>query len=60
MSREGVMGIRPRNKEQIYALDLLLEDSIRLVTLVGLIVPGETVPAVRTNQVVYVDGVVCG
>ena len=26
MSREGVMGIRPRNKEQTYALDLLLDD----------------------------------
>jgi ATP-dependent Lhr-like helicase len=26
------------------------------LNLVGLIVPGETVPAVRTNQVVYVDG----
>ena len=27
------------------------------LNLVGLIVPGETVPAVRTNRVVYVDGV---
>jgi len=27
------------------------------LNLVGLIVPGETIPAVRTNQVVYVDGV---
>jgi ATP-dependent Lhr-like helicase len=26
------------------------------LNLVGLIVPGETVPAVRTNQVLYVDG----
>ena len=26
------------------------------LNLVGLIVPGQTVPAVRTNQVVYVDG----
>jgi ATP-dependent helicase Lhr and Lhr-like helicase len=26
------------------------------LNLVGLIVPGETVPAVRTNQLVYVDG----
>ncbi|HEY8546661.1 MAG TPA: hypothetical protein VIL36_16490, partial [Acidimicrobiales bacterium] len=28
------------------------------LNLVGVIVPGATVPAVRTNQVVYVDGVV--
>jgi ATP-dependent Lhr-like helicase len=27
------------------------------LNLVGLVVPGDTVPAVRTNQVVYVDGV---
>jgi hypothetical protein len=26
------------------------------LNLVGLIVPGDTVPAVRTNQVMYVDG----
>ena len=26
------------------------------LNLVGLIVPGQTIPAVRTNQVVYVDG----
>jgi len=30
------------------------------LNLVGVIVPGETVPAVRTNQVVYVDGVPAG
>jgi ATP-dependent Lhr-like helicase len=27
------------------------------LNLVGVIVPGETVPAVRTRRVVYVDGV---
>jgi PhoH-like ATPase len=43
--REGVMGIRPRNKEQIYALDLLLDDSIRLVTLVGKAGTGKTLLA---------------
>ncbi|MET0409965.1 MAG: PIN domain-containing protein, partial [Polyangiaceae bacterium] len=31
---EGVMGVRPRNREQTFALDLLLDDSVRLVTLV--------------------------
>ena len=29
------------------------------LNLVGVIVPGATVPAVRTNQVVYVDGLPC-
>jgi ATP-dependent Lhr-like helicase len=28
------------------------------LNLVGVVVPGDTVPAVRTNQVTYVDGVV--
>jgi len=44
-SREGIMGIRPRNKEQTYALDLLLDDSIRLVTLVGKAGTGKTLLA---------------
>ena len=30
--KEGVWGIRPRNKEQSFALDLLLNDDIKLVT----------------------------
>jgi PhoH-like ATPase len=45
VQREGVMGIRPRNKEQTYALDLLLDDSIRLVTLVGKAGTGKTLLA---------------
>jgi PhoH-like ATPase len=42
---EGVMGIRPRNREQAFALDLLLEDSIKLVTLVGKAGTGKTLLA---------------
>lgn len=42
---EGVMGIRPRNREQAYALDLLLEDSIQFVTLVGKAGTGKTLLA---------------
>jgi len=30
------------------------------LNLVGVIVPGETVPAVRTNQVMFVDGLPMG
>ena len=44
--REGVWGIRPRNKEQHYALDLLLNDEIKLVTLVGKAGTGKTLLAV--------------
>ncbi len=35
VSKEGIWGIRARNKEQSFALDLLLNDDIKLVTIVG-------------------------
>ncbi len=47
--REGVMGVRPRNKEQAFALDLLLDDSIRLVTLVGKAGTGKTLLALAAG-----------
>ena len=34
-TKDGVWGVRPRNMEQSYALDLLLNDEIKLVTIVG-------------------------
>jgi len=43
--RDGVWGIRPRNKEQHCALDLLLADDIKLVTLVGKAGTGKTMLA---------------
>ena len=45
--RDGVWGIRPRNKEQHCALDLLLCDDIKLVTLVGKAGTGKTMLAHR-------------
>ena len=53
--REGVMGIRPRNKEQAFALDLLLDDSIRLVTLVGKAGTGKTLLALAGGLRKVVD-----
>jgi PhoH-like ATPase len=47
--REGVMGVRPRNKEQSYAIDLLLDESIRLVTLVGKAGTGKTLLALAAG-----------
>jgi PhoH-like ATPase len=47
--REGVMGIRPRNKEQSFALDLLLDNSVRLVTLVGMAGTGKTLLALAAG-----------
>jgi PhoH-like ATPase len=46
---EGVMGIRPRNREQSFALDLLLDDGIRLVTLVGKAGTGKTLLALAAG-----------
>ena len=40
-----VMGIRPRNREQSFALDLLMDESIKLVTLVGKAGTGKTLLA---------------
>lgn len=47
--REGVVGIRPRNKEQAFALDLLLDNEIRLVTLVGMAGTGKTLLALAAG-----------
>ncbi|HVV87262.1 MAG TPA: PhoH family protein [Kofleriaceae bacterium] len=47
--RDGVWGIRPRNKEQHYALDLLLNDDIKLVTLVGKAGTGKTLVALAAG-----------
>ncbi len=47
--REGVWGIKPRNKEQHFALDLLLNDDIKLVTLVGKAGTGKTLLAIAAG-----------
>ncbi len=44
--KDAVWGIYPRNKEQIFALDLLLDDSVRLVTLDGIAGTGKTLLAI--------------
>jgi PhoH-like ATPase len=53
--REGVMGVRPRNKEQSFALDLLLDESIRMVTLVGKAGTGKTLLALAAGLKRTVD-----
>ena len=47
--RDGVWGIRPRNKEQHCALDLLLADDVKLVTLVGKAGTGKTMLAIAAG-----------
>ena len=43
--QEGVWGLRPRNREQHFALDALLNDDVKLVTLVGKAGTGKTLLA---------------
>ncbi len=45
----GVWGVRPRNKEQHFALDLLLNDDIKVVTLVGKAGTGKTLVALAAG-----------
>jgi len=57
--KEGVWGLRPRNMEQTFLMDLLLNDSIRLVTIVGKAGTGKTLMAIAaglhkvTEEAVY-------
>jgi PhoH-like ATPase len=46
---DGVWGIRPRNKEQHFALDLLLNDDVKLVTLTGKAGTGKTLMAIAAG-----------
>ncbi len=47
--KEGLWGIHPRNREQQFALDLLLNDDIQLVTLVGKAGTGKTLLAIAAG-----------
>jgi PhoH-like ATPase len=49
IDRAGVWGIRPRNREQHFGLDLLLNDDIKLVTLVGKAGTGKTLLAIAAG-----------
>ncbi len=44
--KEGVWGIFARNREQLFALDLLLDDNVSLVTLDGMAGTGKTLLAI--------------
>jgi len=56
--KEGVWGVRPRNKEQAFALDLLLDDEVKMVTIVGKAGTGKTLLAIAAGmQKVMEEGV---
>ncbi len=52
---EGVWGIFPRNLEQTFALEALLDDSIRLVTLSGAAGTGKTLMAIAAGLLKCTD-----
>jgi len=43
--KKGIFGIQPRNKEQCFAFDLLMDPSIPIVSLVGMAGSGKTLQA---------------
>jgi PhoH-like ATPase len=47
--KEGIWSISPRNREQSFAIDILLDDSIKLVTLVGKAGTGKTLLAIAAG-----------
>ncbi len=49
MPKEGVWGIHSRNREQQFALDLLMNDDIQLVSLVGKAGTGKTLLAIAVG-----------
>ncbi len=47
--KDSMWGIRPRNREQTYAVDILMNDEIKLVTLVGKAGTGKTLLAIAAG-----------
>jgi PhoH-like ATPase len=56
LPREGTMGIKPRNKEQQFVLDLLLDDSINLITITGIAGSGKTILATTAGLSKVLEG----
>ena len=59
MIKDGVWGVRPRNMEQAFTLDMLLNDEVKLITIVGKAGTGKTLMAIAaglqkiTEEAVY-------
>ena len=47
--REGIWGIKPKNREQHFAFDALLDDRVKLVTLMGKAGTGKTLLAMAAG-----------
>lgn len=48
-ARDGVWGIKPKNREQHFALDALLDERVKLVTLMGKAGTGKTLMAMAAG-----------
>ena len=48
-NRPGVWGIKPRNKEQVYALELLMDPAVPVVSLIGKAGSGKTLCAIAAG-----------
>jgi len=53
--KEGLWGIHPRNREQQFAIDILLNEEIQLVTLVGKAGTGKTLLAIAAGLLKSTD-----
>lgn len=53
--KDGIWGIQPRNREQQFAFDLLLNEDIQLVTLVGMAGTGKTLLAIAAGLLKSAD-----
>jgi len=53
--KEGIWGIHPRNREQQFAIDLLLNDDYRVVSLVGKAGTGKTLLAIAAGLLKTAD-----
>jgi PhoH-like ATPase len=53
--KKGIWGVRPRNKEQSFAFDLLLDPDVPVVTLVGKAGSGKTLLAIAAGLTQVVE-----
>jgi PhoH-like ATPase len=53
--KKGVWGIKPKNKEQNFCLDLLLDPDVKVVTLVGKAGSGKTLMAIAAGLAQVVE-----
>ena len=53
--KKGVWGVRPRNKEQNFSLDLLMDPDVQIVTLVGKAGSGKTLLAIAAGLAQVVE-----